>query len=99
MWEKNKTSTATATCKASKALGADLEPSGVVFSARSIIHRTLNQAGLRGRRPIRTPQPKGTKLLMFATTFFKPIWDDAPSKHETNGEVSGKAAHQFVYGQ
>lgn len=88
--------------KTSKDLKADLEQSGVMVSTRTI-RRTLNQAGLHGRRPRKTPLLKKRHKkgrLIFAKEYLdKPqsFWENVLWTDETKIELFGNGHQQFVY--
>ncbi len=86
----------------SKDLKDNLEQSGVMVST-STIHRTLNQAGLHGQRPRKTPllKKRHTKeRLIFAKEYLnKPqsFWENVLWTDETKIELFGNLHQQFVY--
>ncbi len=86
----------------SKDLKDNLEQSGVMVST-STIRRTLNQAGLHGRRPKKTLllKKRHTKeRLIFAKEYLnKPqsFWENVLWTDETKIELFGNLHQQFVY--
>ncbi len=86
----------------SKDLKANLEQSGVMVST-STIHRTLNQAGLHGRRPRKTPLLKKRhkkERLIFAKEYLGKLqsyWENVLWTDGTKIELFGNAHQHFVY--
>ncbi|KAK3569876.1 hypothetical protein QTP86_006746 [Hemibagrus guttatus] len=83
-------------------LKAKLEQSGVMVST-STIRRTLNQAGLHGRRPRKTLLLKKRhkkERLVFAKEYLdkaQSFWENVLWIDETKIELFGNAHQQFVY--
>ena len=89
----------------SKDLKANLEQSGVMVSTvpyKSTIHRTLNQTGLYGRRPRKTPllrkRHKKERLIFAKKYLDKPqsFWENVLWTDETKIELFGNA-HQLLW--
>ncbi len=87
----------------SKDLKDNLEQSGVMVST-STIRRTLNQAGLHGRRSKKTPllkkrHTKGRTDLCQKEYLNKPqsFWENVLWTDETKIELFGNLHQQFVY--
>ncbi len=86
----------------SKDLKDNLEQSGVMVST-STIRCTLNQAGLHGQRPRKTPLLNKThtkERLIFAKEYLnKPqsFWENVLWTYKTKIELFGNLHQQFVY--